>query len=504
MACVDLTCRFGPFTALDGVDLAVRRGAICALLGPNGAGKTTLLSVLATLLRPSGGRACVAGWDVVGQAQAVRAAVGLVAHQTLLYAFLTADENLAFHAQLHGRRQSDSARRALLDRFGVGRSQHQPIGRLSRGTAQRIGLARAALHEPAVLLLDEPHSGLDARSADALDQYLIQAAGNGVTVLVALHDLGRAKALAGQFVLLHHARVAWQADMGAVDEQTLRSEYARLTDDTIPPPRARAVSVLHAHAEPGRSNPQPVSAWATISAIVRKDLLAELRAREIVLPMAIFSVLVIAVFFYALPLQDLLVVNPEWRPVLLPGIAWVALLMASTLGLARGMAGELQAGGWTGLLVSPSDRGALFIGKWLAGYLFNLAVLAVFLPVMAVVLAAPVLRLAMFAAIVALGLVGWTAAGTLLNAMITRTRAREVLLPVLLYPLVLPLLLPAVRASSSVLSDSLPVFGLPATGLGAGTPVATGALGAALVLVVAYDVVFWLVGFLFFPYVLEG
>jgi heme exporter protein B len=169
----------------------------------------------------------------------------------------------------------------------------------------------------------------------------------------------------------------------------------------------------------------------------------------------------------------------------------VALLFGSTLGLARLLGAETEAGAATALLLSPADRGALFAGKWLSGYGFSMGVAVVLLPAMIALLSigvAPTAFLALLA-VIALGLVGWVAAGVLIAAVTASTRAREVLLPVLLYPLVLPLVVPAVHAVDSVLRGSASDPG--------------GSLGRAVLLIGAYDVAFWVLGFLLLGKVLE-
>ena len=157
---------YGDRVALAGVTLELPRGATLAVFGANGAGKTTLLRVLATLLRPHAGRATVLGAALPGESWKVRGRIGLLGHEPLLYRDLSVRENLRFHARLH---DVDFARAgALLDAVGMARRADEPVRSLSRGMAQRVAICRAVLHEPELLLLDEPLANLDPGAAGAV------------------------------------------------------------------------------------------------------------------------------------------------------------------------------------------------------------------------------------------------------------------------------------------------------------------------------------------------
>jgi heme exporter protein A len=200
LAARGLARRFGPVVALHPVDFELAAGRVLAVLGPNGAGKSTLIRLLAGLARPSEGSVSIGGSDGEDR-RARRARVGLVAHETLLYPALTARENLEFAGRLF--RVADPAGRAdeLLGRFELGPAAERRVGTFSRGTAQRVAIARALMHDPQVLLLDEPFSGLDARSAELLEALLRGLAGRS-TVVLASHDLPRSARLADQGLLL--------------------------------------------------------------------------------------------------------------------------------------------------------------------------------------------------------------------------------------------------------------------------------------------------------------
>jgi heme exporter protein A len=181
-----LTRNYGERTALAGVTLRVGAGQTLAVLGPNGAGKTTLLRILATLLRPHAGTARVLGSELPGEGWAVRGRIGLLGHDPLLYRDLSGRENLRYHARLHGvdRDQIES----VLERVGMHRRADEPIRQLSRGMVQRLAVARAVLHDPELLLLDEPTSHLDPAAAELVEPLIGRSSGR--TRVVVSHDPG--------------------------------------------------------------------------------------------------------------------------------------------------------------------------------------------------------------------------------------------------------------------------------------------------------------------------
>jgi heme exporter protein A len=194
-----LARRFGAVVALRPLDLEVAPGTTLAVLGPNGAGKSTLLRLLAGLTRPSTGSLAVAG-DTRGRT-ARRRRIGLIAHTTFLYPALSARENLWLAARLHGLPDAEARVEEALRAHGLADFAERRAGTFSRGMAQRLAIARALLHDPAVLLLDEPFTGLDAAAAARLAAQLGEARGARTTVLVT-HDLERAASLADRALVL--------------------------------------------------------------------------------------------------------------------------------------------------------------------------------------------------------------------------------------------------------------------------------------------------------------
>ena len=217
--------RFGRTAALRGIDLEVAPGESLAVLGPNGAGKSTLLRLVAGLSRPSAGTLRVAGHPATRRE--ARARVGYVGHATLLYPALTARENLIFAGRLHGVPQPDARADALLDDEGLAGVALRPAGDFSRGMAQRLSIARGLVHDPEIVLLDEPFTGLDRRSADRLAARLGLLHQEGRTVVLVTHDLPRALQVAERAIVLASGRLVL-ATQGSGAEQAARLERATL------------------------------------------------------------------------------------------------------------------------------------------------------------------------------------------------------------------------------------------------------------------------------------
>ena len=168
--------RFGAMTALRGIDLELQRGHCLGIFGPNGAGKTTLLRILATLVRPSAGTVCIAGYDAVKEAEKVRPLLGVLSHRTFLYSHLTASENLRFYGRMFGIQKLSERIAEVLQVVDLEAHAHQLVRTYSRGMQQRLAIARTILHYPKLLLLDEPYTGLDQHAASRLARAFIAAA----------------------------------------------------------------------------------------------------------------------------------------------------------------------------------------------------------------------------------------------------------------------------------------------------------------------------------------
>ncbi|HEY7502207.1 MAG TPA: heme ABC exporter ATP-binding protein CcmA [Vicinamibacterales bacterium] len=216
----DVTRSFGRRRALNRVSFACNAGDIVALLGPNGAGKSTLLSIAATLLQPSSGRVEYGGAPAQPD---LRAHIGLLAHDLYLYPELTAAENLTFFARLHGARNPGVLVRAALDRAQLSDRADDPIGGFSRGMRQRLALERALLHDPRLVLLDEPFTGLDDASTETLVGRIRALGARGAIVLIATHDLEIVDGLISRAVMLREGRLV-SIDSGP---GTLRERFRR-------------------------------------------------------------------------------------------------------------------------------------------------------------------------------------------------------------------------------------------------------------------------------------
>jgi ABC-2 type transport system ATP-binding protein len=201
--------RYGKASALDGFDLAVPEGTVCGLLGPNGAGKTTAVRILATLLRPDGGRAMVAGFDVVAQAAQVRASIGLLGQHPALDEVLSGRQNLVLFGRLHHLGAAAAGRRAdeLLERFGLAGAGAKPVRHYSGGMRRRLDLAASLILAPPVLFLDEPTTGLDPRGRNEVWEAVRALVAGGTTVLLTTQYLDEADQLADLVSVIDAGRV---------------------------------------------------------------------------------------------------------------------------------------------------------------------------------------------------------------------------------------------------------------------------------------------------------
>lgn len=227
----DLTKSFGPRMALDGVDLAVAAGEFVTLVGPNGAGKTTFLRVLAGLARPSGGFVRIAGLDPARAATEVHRRIGFLSHRTLLYEDLTAEQNLRFYARIYDVGDAPTRVGDLLKRVGLADRRHDLVRTFSRGMQQRLAIARAVLHRPAVLLLDEPYTGLDPYATHILSDLLGELAEEGSTILLTTHDLAQGLALGRRVVVLARGRIVYDERTETIDPRLFTGVYHSLTTD---------------------------------------------------------------------------------------------------------------------------------------------------------------------------------------------------------------------------------------------------------------------------------
>jgi heme ABC exporter ATP-binding subunit CcmA/heme exporter protein CcmB len=443
-----VTVDYGRTRVLSRIAFTCDAGTITGLFGPNGAGKTTLLRLAAGRARPSHGRVVYGDLGPGPVPAVVRGRIGWLGHDPALYPELSAAENLRFFAALAGLADARTRVDAALRRAGLESRAADPVATFSRGMRQRIGLERALLSGPRLVLLDEPFTGLDEASAVALVARLAELRAAGAIVLLSTHDPARVEPVLDAAVVLRGGRLVAHrtghpglarilADLGAEGDAPPRDD----------PPREPAAAAPPARRLEGQGAGATIAAFFRAAALVaRKDVLVELRSRELAVTTLFFAVVAVLVFAFAF-------VHDGEAPVDAPaGILWVTILFAGTLALARAFDREQASQTLPALLSAPVDRSAIYVGKLIGLVLLLAAVLAVVVPLVALLFQAAFLRtIAPMAGLLAAGTAGFVAVGGLFAAMLVRTRSRDVLLPVLLYPMVVPVMLAGVRGTAALL-----------------------------------------------------
>ena len=217
---------YGRAGVLKGLRLDVPWGEVVVVLGSNGSGKTTLMRILATLTRPDGGTVQVAGLDPYKLGRQVRSQIGVVTHDPLLYDDLTGYENLRFMTRMFGLDREGERIEATAGRLGLSARLHQRVGTLSHGLKKRFTIARALLHDPKILLMDEPESGLDQESQTTLDTLIRDPAASFRSVLITTHSPERAAAMGDRVAILARGLIAHTAPIGRnTDPDTIRRLY---------------------------------------------------------------------------------------------------------------------------------------------------------------------------------------------------------------------------------------------------------------------------------------
>jgi heme exporter protein A len=224
-----VTKSFGHQVALRGVDLSVADGEFLALFGPNGAGKTTLIRIVASLARPTAGSVHLRGQDVAKAGTTLRRHIGLISHNPLLYGDLTPDENLRFFARMYDLDDVSARIDAMLTQVGLIARRRDPVRTFSRGMVQRLAIARAILHDPAIMLLDEPYTGLDLQAADMLRSVLQDLAASNRTVILTTHNLEQGLEMCDRAAILNQGRVAWQGARAGMELAGMKEIYRDVT-----------------------------------------------------------------------------------------------------------------------------------------------------------------------------------------------------------------------------------------------------------------------------------
>jgi heme exporter protein A len=212
-----VTKSYGRVRVLDGLDLTLRWGQVLSVLGPNGSGKTTLLKILATLTRPDAGSVRIAGMDPERAAARIRRATGVVMHEPMLYSDLTGRENMRFFCRMFGLDQPEERIAESVRRVGMTSRMDQRVGTLSHGMQKRFSIARALLHRPRVLLMDEPESGLDQGAIELMRDVVTATKAGGGAVLLVTHNFDQALGLGDRLAILGRGKVAHEEALHSVE-----------------------------------------------------------------------------------------------------------------------------------------------------------------------------------------------------------------------------------------------------------------------------------------------
>lgn len=229
-----LAKRFGTSDALTSVDFRLGIGEFLAMFGPNGAGKTTLIRILATITRPTSGSVRILGEETAKAGAALRSHIGLVSHQSFLYPGLSALQNVTFFAKMFDVPSPRRRAEELLTALGLEHRMDDPIGTYSRGMEQRCAIARALVHEPKIILLDEPYTGLDPDASTRLTELLAEMHDGTRTIIVTSHDLSHGADLADRIAVLARGRLAYETRAAEVPGGDLAEAYRAATRGQTP------------------------------------------------------------------------------------------------------------------------------------------------------------------------------------------------------------------------------------------------------------------------------
>lgn len=216
---------FGVLRAVDGIDFDLKRGEFLTVFGPNGAGKTTLIKILSGLTQPSSGSAKVAGFDVTEGNPRMRKEIGVISHATALYADLTPLENLMFFARMHGLAQPEDQALKVIDEVGLTQRRNDRVRTFSRGMLQRLSIARAILHDPKILFLDEPFTGLDLHASNILKEHLQRLHDRRRTILMTTHDISCGLEMCDKVALQVQGKFAFLENIGNVERDQFEAMY---------------------------------------------------------------------------------------------------------------------------------------------------------------------------------------------------------------------------------------------------------------------------------------
>lgn len=225
-----LVKRIGDKTILRGIQLHVKKGQTVGILGSNGAGKSTLLKVLATIMKPTNGMVRIDGKDMKKDAMKVKQMLGYLPHASMVYDHFSPYENLKFFGSLYHVPHLETRIHEIIDKVGLKMFTHEPVRAFSRGMAQRIAIARAIIHRPQILLLDEPHTGLDQNAIAILNQVIGEMRDDQVTTLMVTHDFLQAAKVCDRFIMIKGGKVADDFMFTDGDVQTLYERYQAVVE----------------------------------------------------------------------------------------------------------------------------------------------------------------------------------------------------------------------------------------------------------------------------------
>ena len=228
VAVTSLTKSFGGLNALNDLSFAVKTGEFLTIFGPNGAGKTTLIRILSTIMKASSGTITIGGFSLATDSEKIRRQIGVIGHQTFLYDELTAEENLRFYGKLYEVEDLNSKIETTISEVGLRLRRKDRVRTFSRGMQQRLSIARAMIHDPTFLLLDEPYTGLDQHAAGMLSDWLERLRDRNHTTLLVTHNLERGLEMADRVAVLTRGQIVYDADRSSLEVDSLRAKYSEL------------------------------------------------------------------------------------------------------------------------------------------------------------------------------------------------------------------------------------------------------------------------------------
>ncbi|CAG9609322.1 heme ABC exporter ATP-binding protein CcmA [Pseudoneobacillus rhizosphaerae] len=225
--------RVGDKVILRGVNLSIKEGQTVAILGPNGAGKSTILKVIATLIKPSSGEVLINNKEIKKHALEVKSLIGYLPHASLLYDHFTPLENLILFGKLYGVKDVEKRAKELIEKVGLSFFLHEPVKSFSRGMIQRVAIARAIVHEPRIILLDEPHTGLDQQAIVILNKVILEMKAQGTTTVMVTHDFKQAAEICDRIIIVKNGKIVDDFMLENNNLDLVFDKYALLTEGVV-------------------------------------------------------------------------------------------------------------------------------------------------------------------------------------------------------------------------------------------------------------------------------